>query len=647
VADFKLTIFPDRFASEADEYKATSEELAELIRKVVRPCKIDLPQVKLGLFGDNPSASESYRYDANLHTITGIEADYDGEEVSFESAVGIAREAGLKALFYTSPSYTREKPRWRMLCPFGEARQPAERDRMMDRANGIFGGIFADESWTLSQGYYIGGIEGEPPPLVEITHGLTIDQLIGLDEKAIGRSRPNGGDGKAPGGPIDEAGLLAAIVAGEKYHSPSISLLGHWAHHGTSMVAANERLFESFDRVSPSLRDKRWHDRRAEIPRMLEYVYGNEAEKRGDGQGKPSNSVAERRFKLVRFKDIKLDKKPRCIVEDLIPREGLVLVWGPPKCGKTFWVVHLAMCIALGREYQGLRVEQGTVVYIAAEGQFGFGARVAAFRESKLTAGADDDPPFLLLPTPLDLVGEIDTLITDIAAQLDRTAPILIVLDTLNRTLVGSESRDQDMSAYIAACDRIRARFKCAVLIVHHCGLNETRPRGHTSATGAADAQIAVSGRDDLIIAKVEFMKDGPDGAVFAGRRVPVEVGVDENGKMITSCVVEDADSSEAQGALAAKAGGRPPRERQLVLKALEKAIGRAGVEFHPSGSSQPVRAVTIDAWRECYYELSPVAGDDNAKKEARKKAFGRAVNALLKAKPPMIGIENEYVWVR
>jgi hypothetical protein len=525
VTDFKLTIFPDRFASEADEYQATPEELAGLIRELVRPCKADLPQVKLGLFGGTPSASGCYRYDANLHTITGIEADYDGEAVSFESAVGIAKKAGLEALSYTSPSYTLERPRWRMLCPFSEWRQPAERDRMMGRANGVFGGIFADESWTLSQSYYIGRIEGKPPPLVEITRGLTIDQLDALDGKAIGRSRPNGrngGNGKARDSAIDAEKLLAAIVAGEKYHWPSISLLGYWAHHGISMVAARERLVAAFDRVCPSLRDKRWHDRRAEIPRMLEYVYGREAEKRDNGRGMPNNSPAERRFKLVRFKDIPLSQKPRCIVEDLIPREGLVLVWGPPKCGKTFWVFNLAMCIAAGREYQGLRVEKGTVIYVAAEGQFSFGARVAAFRQSRLCAGADDDPPFLLLPSPLDLVGEINTLIIEITAQLDGTAPILIVLDTLNRTLAGSESRDQDMAAYIAACDRIRARFKCAVLIVHHCGLNETRPRGHTSMTGAADVQIAVSGSGgDLIVAKVEYMKDGPGCGGFRGSPHP------------------------------------------------------------------------------------------------------------------------------
>jgi hypothetical protein len=34
----------------------------------------------------------------------------------------------------------------------------------------------------------------------------------------------------------------------------------------------------------------------------------------------------------------------------------------------------------------------------------------------------------------------------------------------------------------------IRDQFKCLVIIVHHCGIDETRPRRHTSLPGAVDA---------------------------------------------------------------------------------------------------------------------------------------------------------------
>ena len=75
------------------------------------------------------------------------------------------------------------------------------------------------------------------------------------------------------------------------------------------------------------------------------------------------------------------------------------------------------------------------------------------------------------------------------------------------------------MTAYIRAADAIREAFGCAVIIVHHCGIDGTRPRGHTSLTGAVDAQLAVK-RDGAgnIEVKVEWMKDGPEGDTIWSR---------------------------------------------------------------------------------------------------------------------------------
>ena len=75
------------------------------------------------------------------------------------------------------------------------------------------------------------------------------------------------------------------------------------------------------------------------------------------------------------------------------------------------------------------------------------------------------------------------------------------------------------MSNYVRAADAIRDAFGCSVLVVHHCGINDSRPRGHTSLTGAADAQLAVK-RDGggNIFVTVEFMKDGNEGESIAAR---------------------------------------------------------------------------------------------------------------------------------
>jgi RecA-family ATPase len=197
------------------------------------------------------------------------------------------------------------------------------------------------------------------------------------------------------------------------------------------------------------------------------------------------------RIKLVPFDEIKLSIERRYLVKGLIPRTGLCVAWGPPKCGKSFWTFDLAMHVALGWSYRGRRVQPGAAVYAAFEGSHGFGARIEAFRQKFLP---DDAEPvsFFLEPVTLDLVRDHAALIRDIKATLTDKSPVLVVLDTLNRSLQGSESSDEDMTAYVRSADAVREAFGCAVLIVHHCGIDGTRPRGHTSLTGAADAQLAV-----------------------------------------------------------------------------------------------------------------------------------------------------------
>jgi hypothetical protein len=90
-------------------------------------------------------------------------------------------------------------------------------------------------------------------------------------------------------------------------------------------------------------------------------------------------------------------------------------------------------------------------------------------------------------------------------------------------------AKDQDMGAYLSAADAIVEEFGCVVIIVHHCGVDGSRPRGHTSLTGAVDAQLAVHHDSaNNVIVTVEWMKDGEDGAKIASRLEVVTVGTDE-----------------------------------------------------------------------------------------------------------------------
>ena len=279
-----FTMFSDKRGLDAHAQDATAEELAEFIKTTTRDVRDKLPLIKFALFGKKRSDKGCLRYDENVTEITGIEADYDGGAASIEEAAEIVRQVGLDCVIYSSPSYTVQKPRWRVLCPLSTAYRPADRDRFMARLAGLYaqhGIVFDPASWALSQSYFV-GTANEFAPIVVIIPGEPIDRLEALDDIAIGRPNGLNGAGNGAEGEFDERALMEAIISGANYHRSSLSLLGSWASCGIGMLEARERLVTAFECVIPPDRDARWHDRYGEIDELLGYVYGKEANKRDD-----------------------------------------------------------------------------------------------------------------------------------------------------------------------------------------------------------------------------------------------------------------------------------------------------------------------------------------------------------------------------
>jgi hypothetical protein len=327
-------------------------------------------------------------------------------------------------------------------------------------------------------------------------------------------------------------------------------------------------------------------------------------------------------------------------------------VWGPPKCGKSFWAFTVtAAHVATGREYRGRRVRQAEVVYIALEGQSGFGKRRDALRERYLQPG-ETVPAFKLCGATLNLIKDHQELIADIRAQ--SSAPGCIVIDTMNRSLVGSEGKDEDMAAYLRAAQTLEKTFGCLVIIIHHCGVDETRPRGHSSQTGAADVQISVK-KDaaGIITTTVELAKDMAEGVTILSRLVPVELGFDQEGDPITTCVVLPVEDGEI---------AKPERKRKkklapsaaTALRALKEAIADTGI-MPPASDHVPtgIRGVTKDQWRDyasrlgiCTDSGREAKTSDEAEKllrEAQRKAFARGSGELIAA--GQVGCWNDFFW--
>jgi AAA domain len=365
--------------------------------------------------------------------------------------------------------------------------------------------------------------------------------------------------------------------------------------------------------------------------------HGPDALRREFDRAKPTNGgdhgdSTQRRIKFTRFFDIKLSTAPRYLVKGILPSVGLMVVWGPPKCGKSFFVFDLVAHVAADWIYRDRRVKQCPVVYFALEGQLGFEARVEAFRK----AHSINDIPLYLSTDRIVLPQDGEAVVASISNQFPTVQPGIVVLDTLNRSMAGSENDPSDMAAYVRTADLIRETFNCLVIIIHHCGIKEARPRGHTSLTGAADGQIAVS-RDanGNVVALVEYMKDGAQGDQIVSFLEQITVGTDDDGEFITSLIVRPSD-------MVASTKGKITGQAALALNILRDTIAESNEE-PPADVKTRTRARTCleRNWRtNCYAGMA----SDDATRTSRQKAFVRAANKLLELK--LIGKWGDHVWL-
>lgn len=277
-----VTTFPNRFASRKVHIQRTFRELATLIKKTTAPTKAELPLLKLATFGDLATDKGSLRHDRNVLTVSGIEADYDLGKMTIPEAVERLTSAGVASMIYTTASHTVAEPRWRILCPTSADLPPTARLGLTATLNGVFGGVLAEESFTLSQAYHYGSVAKNPDHHVELIDGRYIDLALELAGGGIGRNTTatrTGGISFTPG-PVDEAKLLGQIVSGESYHVAAIQLMGKWAVDGVPLLEARARVVAAMEAVAEPKRDVRWQGRFDDLNRCVLGIYGKEATKR-------------------------------------------------------------------------------------------------------------------------------------------------------------------------------------------------------------------------------------------------------------------------------------------------------------------------------------------------------------------------------
>ncbi|MBC8439285.1 MAG: AAA family ATPase [Deltaproteobacteria bacterium] len=256
--------------------------------------------------------------------------------------------------------------------------------------------------------------------------------------------------------------------------------------------------------------------------------------------------IKKKQFQLKRLSEIEF-KPPEWLINSLFEKDTLNMVFGDPGAAKSFYAIDLAACIATGKDFHGMEVKPGPVVYIAGEGQNGIKRRFMAWG-IRHNYNTDEAPIFIsLMPAGLCDPDQAQWVINAIKqVSEDCGKPVLIVFDTVARNFgPGDENSTQDMSGFISGADLIREQSRACLLLVHHTGHGDkSRGRGAMALKGALDAEFRLE-KDDLGTVRVTNtkMKDFKPPAPMAFKIRTVELGItDEDGEEVTSAILDDTE---------------------------------------------------------------------------------------------------------
>lgn len=240
------------------------------------------------------------------------------------------------------------------------------------------------------------------------------------------------------------------------------------------------------------------------------------------------------------------------MIYGFLENETIAELWGLSGAYKTFVALDAGAAVASGHDYHGKKVmRQGPVLYIPGEGRKGAMRRLKVLCQERglgrdLQIRISNRPVFLAQADQAEwLLGEI--------AKFD-VPPALIIIDTLARNFGGNENSTQDMGAFVDSVTTISREIGATVLIIHHCGYDDSHARGAYALYAGIDAEYQVirDGHSVQIINKK--MKEAEEGKIIylnakvveLKNEITGEVILDNEKKPITSIVLHSGGSERA-----------------------------------------------------------------------------------------------------
>lgn len=244
------------------------------------------------------------------------------------------------------------------------------------------------------------------------------------------------------------------------------------------------------------------------------------------------------------------------LVEGLIGRAAMAVLYGDSNSGKTFLAVDIAGAVSMEMPTLGRRTVGGAVVYLATEAPESVVMRLKAWeRRHGLSL-----PHVAVVKSPINLfdsaadVDAVVELVARVSAATGRKVA-LVIGDTLARISAGAnENSGEDMGVVIRNAEAIRKATSAAFLWVHHTGKDAAKGmRGWSGMRAAIDTELEVTADEasGQRVVEVTKQRDLPGKGTRLGFRLDVvPLGANRWGTERSTCVVvpTDAPAPRARG---------------------------------------------------------------------------------------------------
>lgn len=380
------------------------------------------------------------------------------------------------------------------------------------------------------------------------------------------------------------------------------------------------------------------------VPMLSNALSVNFDAETGEILGSPQRQAAARILPLIYADDINPITDTSDFIENLLCENQFSVIYGESNCGKTFFMMDLAMHVALGKTWRGRQVDQGGVIYAALEGGYNTQNRIVAFRKHH---NITENIPLAVIPSSLNLLdpeGDINSLVESIWTAKERIGNIkMVIIDTLSRALHGGdENSSMDMGQLIINADAIRSITGAHISFVHHCGKDAVKgARGHSSLRAAVDTEIEISRDDDKSPSRIKIVKqrEMEMGDEMFFTLSSIELGKNQRDKPVTSCVVLPAEQLEEKKQI------RLTSMQRFVMDAITDAIISYGQDRNINGPI--VKCISYEELRQTLESRGYKKMLENKERSTADqiRAATTSVRIALKDKG-LINFGNSYIWI-